>query len=712
MKQKSNAQQKPGPVGNGFQNILYGFDEPLQDLPDEKLLTVRGWCFSVAKETKISGVRVRCGSLKVSGKRQQTRLEVAAAYPKFPQALKSGFTLEWAPPFSLWSKEYSIELRVDGVWFEIGRVQSRRPLLSATEKQEPERDYSEWVRCHDTLSPKDRQAIRQHIEEVFPEPPLLAVLMPVYNAPLEYLRRALESVRDQLYPNWELCIADDASEAPEIQQFLAEYQEADGRIKVVYRDLNGHISEASNSALAMISASHFALLDQDDELPAHALYHVALELLEAPDATLIYSDEDKIDENGTRSDPYFKSDWNPELLRAQNCVSHLGVFRTETVRDIGGFRRELEGSQDWDLALRVVEKSRPEQIRHIPRVLYHWRCLPGSTAISGSEKPYAISAGQRAVQEHLARCGVQATVEHRPTSFFQVHYALPAKAPRVTLIIPFRDRVSLLQRCLETLFEHTDYPDWEVLLVDNESQQPETKAYLREMEKNPRVRVISCQGSFNFAQLNNEAVQETDADLVGLLNNDLEFRSTDWLSKLAAMAWQPESGAVGARLVYPDLRLQHGGIFGGYNGVAGHLGRGTMQLPWHLIISMICPRQVLAVTAACMLVRRDRYLEVGGMDAEHLAVSFNDVDFCLRLHEAGYRNVINPDVTVVHHESASRGLSAGPTGSLEAEWMQKRWGPILYKDPFFNPNLDLDESGQLAFPPRVPTPWEKWLDAR
>ena len=540
--------------------------------------------------------------------------------------------------------------------------------------------------------------------------------MPVYNTPEKLLVAAIESVRRQLYENWELCIADDASRQPHVRKVLERYQKKDPRIKVVIRETNGHISAASNSALALAHGEFIALLDHDDEIRPHALACVALELNAHPDADLVYSDEDKIDENGHRYDHYFKPDWNPDLFNVQNYVSHLGVYRTLLVRDVGGFRVGYEGSQDWDLAQRLIERSAPDRIRHIPKILYHWRSVPGSTAMLIGAKNYATQAAEKVITEHFFRTGVEATISPTKGSYWRVHYPLPDPAPRVTLIIHTRNRLNFLQPCVESLLARTTYPNFEILIVDNDSDDPETLAYLQSISAPPAgtsevapprapVRVVHFPGEFNYSALNNFGVAHTDAPVVGLLNNDLEVINGDWLDEMVSHALRPEIGAVGAKLYYPDDKIQHAGVILGIGGVAAHAWQTHPRGAAGQAHRNLLQQNLSAVTAACLVIRREVYQQVGGLNADELKVAFNDVDFCLKVRAAGYRNFWTPYAELYHHESASRGkedtLEKRDRFRSEVEYMRATWGDLLDHDPAYNPNLTLTINDfTLALPPR------------
>jgi glycosyltransferase involved in cell wall biosynthesis len=572
-------------------------------------------------------------------------------------------------------------------------------------------NYLKWVRLYDTLTDETRAKMR-HMAGDFALKPLISVVMPCYNPKPEWLKEAIESVRRQVYPHWELCIADDASTDPAIRPILEDYARRDVRIKVVFRKTNGHISAASNSALTLATGEYVALLDHDDLLAEQALFWVAEALNRHPDAGLIYSDEDKITEFGLRLDPYFKCDWNYDLFLSQNMITHLGVYKTELLQKIGGFREGFEGSQDYDLALRCIEQLDASQIIHIPRVLYHWRMHQASAAQNTQSKPYAYVAAERALNEHLARKGVSARAERHPESrgFYRVRYALPTPAPLVTLIIPTRNSLHLIRRCLSSILEKTDYPNYEILIINNGSDDPQTLAYFDIIRSDPRFLILRDDRPFNYSALNNRAVQAAQGELVGLINNGIEVISPEWLSEMVSIALQSEVGAVGARLWHPDNTLQHGGVILAGSGIIGHSHKFLPKGYPGYFGRAILQQSFSAVTAACLVIRRSIFLEVGGFEEENLKVAFGDVDFCLRVREAGYRNVWTPYAEAYHRESATRGYEDTPEKqarlAAEARYMQDRWGSLLFNDPVYSPNLTITREGfSYASPPRV-TPFE------
>ena len=578
--------------------------------------------------------------------------------------------------------------------------------------------YHDWIAQYATLTDGDRAKIRAHVGRM-PARPLISVLLPVYNPYPDFLDQAIQSVRDQLYPYWELCIADDASTNRKIRQVIERHRQSDARIKVEYRETNGHICHATNSALAHATGEFIALLDHDDLLADHALYWIAAELERHPDADVLYTDSDMIDDSNERHAPYFKSDFNLELILGHNMVSHLGVYRRSLVQRLGGMRVGLEGSQDYDLLLRTLATSTTGRVRHIPAVLYHWRRSDDAPSYSATALDRCIRAAGAAVHDFLDTRGVAADVARAPQSpqFQRIVYRLPDPLPKVSVIIPTRNRADLLARCVDGVLGATDYPALDVTIVDNDSDEPQALALLGELAKQDRVRIIRHPGAFNFAAINNHAVAETDGAVLAFLNNDIEITQMDWLREMASRALQPDVGAVGAKLYYPDGTIQHAGIVTGLGAerIAGH---SYTEAPRDLTGSfgdLLLARDVSAVTAACMVIRRSVFLAAGGFDEANLAVSYNDVDLCLRLRERGYRNVVTPFAELTHWESASRGADDRPQQRArqrrEAEYMRARWGEALLRDPYFSPNFSLDSAvPDFARPPRVARPWEDRRD--
>jgi GT2 family glycosyltransferase len=691
-------------------HIAFWLDHPLVWPKKTRHLKISGWCLAISGE-EITEVRARVRKSIFPARFGKVRPDIGLRYENRPGALRSGFSLEAIIPPG--RSELILEARSGKRPWETFFVHPiRGPIfreqLNADAKIAG--DYARWIECYDRLQRDDMQKIRKQIAE-FHYSPLISILLPVYNSNLKWLRRAIWSVQRQLYPHWELCIVDDASTDRKIWPFLQRCARRDRRIKLMRRTENGHISAASNDALRLATGEFVALLDHDDELAPTALYFVALALNKNPDLQLLYSDEDKIDAQNRRFEPYFKSDWNPELFLAQNFVSHLNVFRAELVRKVGSFRLGFEGSQDYDLALRCIEQIGPEDIEHLPWVLYHWRAGDQSTASNATAKPYAQEAARRAVEEHLKRTGILGTVVPSHGVYLQTKYALPNERPMVSIIIPTRDQASSLKKCVHSIFEKTDYPAYELIVIDNGSYDSEALDFLAELKKRGGVRVERIDDAFNYSRLNNRGVELARGSLVALLNNDVEVLHANWLSEMVSRAIQPKVAMVGARLWYPNGTIQHGGVILGAGGIAGHAHIGLRRDEPGYFARAHLAQDVSAVTTACALVKRDVYLQVGGFD-ENLSVTFNDVDLCLRLREARYRILWTPYAELIHHESASRGFDNSAPKQVrflaEVDYMKSKWGDILQRDPFYNPNLSLDENlFTLAFPPRTTKPWQR-----
>jgi glycosyltransferase involved in cell wall biosynthesis len=689
--------------------IEFWLDRPLVWPKKARHLKVAGWCFALSGD-EITEVRARVRKNFFPARFGTPRPDIGLEYDNRPGAFRSGFSLQVIVPPG--RSEFIMEARSgDGPWESFFVHPVRGPIFRKQLDGDAELigDYARWIQCYDQLQRDDMQRIREQIAH-FRYSPLISVLLPVYNSNLRWLRRAILSVQKQLYPRWELCVVDDASTDRKLWPFLQRCARRDPRIKVMRRSKNGHISAASNDALQLANGDFVALLDHDDELAPTALYFVAQALNKNRDLQLLYSDEDKLDARNRRFEPYFKSDWNPELFLAQNFISHLSVFRTDLIRRIGGFRIGFEGSQDYDLTLRCIEQIRPEQIEHLPWVLYHWRAGDQSTASCATAKPYAQDAARRAVQEHLDRRGIAGTVEPSYGVYLQTKYALREKRPMVSIVIPTRDQAVSLKKCLDSIVQKTDYREYEVIVLDNESCDSETLDFLAELKKRDGARVERIDDAFNYSRLNNRGVEISRGSFIALLNNDVEVINDDWLSEMVSRAMQPKVAMVGARLWYPNGTIQHGGVILGAGGIAGHAHAGLRRGEPGYFARAHLAQDVSAVTTACALVKREVYRQVGGFD-ENLAVTFNDVDLCLRLREVGYRILWTPYAELIHHESASRGFDNSAQKQVrflaEVDYMKSKWGHFLQRDPFYNPNLSLGENlFTLAFPPRTTKPWQ------
>ena len=542
--------------------------------------------------------------------------------------------------------------------------------------------YQAWLERH-RVGPHDLARMKGAIKE-FGYTPVISVVTPVYNTDEVWLRKCIESVRAQVYPHWELCLVNDGSTRPHVRAILDEYATSEPRILVEHLDRNQGIAGASSHALKLASGDFVALLDHDDELPPEALFEVVKRLNDTPDLDLIYTDEDKLEADGRRTEPFFKPDWSPDLLSSMNYITHLSVFRHSLLSEIGGFRHGLDGSQDYDLLLRFTERT--ERIAHIAKVLYHWRKVPGSVAASFAAKPHAYEAGRQALEDSLRRRGWEGEVEAVRPGTYTVRYRL-RESPMVSIIIPTRDRWSLLQQCLRSIEERTIYKRYEVIILDNDSTEPEAIHGLNAVAS--KHRVLPFPGAFNFSALNNFGAAQARGDYLLFLNNDTQVVEPDWLGAMLEQAQRPEVGAVGARLHYPDGRIQHAGLVLGIGGVADHAFRGLSGDAFSYFGLATVVRNVSAVTAACMMMRRGAFDEVHGFD-ERLEVALNDVDLCLRLRQRGYLVVYTPRAHLYHHESGTRGRLHPPK---DEELVWKLWGDVIRAgDPYYNANLTLSRT--------------------
>ncbi len=526
-------------------------------------------------------------------------------------------------------------------------------------------EYQAWLAIN---SPTLKQLAAMRTEAAgWSDAPLLSIVMPTYKPDLTWFREAIQSVVDQAYTKWQLCIADDGSQRPDIRELLNELTEADPRIPATLREANGGIVAASRSALELATGDFAVLMDHDDIIHPHALFALVKYWRAHPDVDVIYSDEDKLMQNGTRDHPYFKPDWSPEMLRAWNYVGHLTAIRRELLIRVGGFRDGYDGSQDHDLLLRATDVSR--NVGHIPDVLYSWRQVAGSVALNEDAKPYARDSGLRAVQASLERNGQRATAAHaRQAGLYDVRYEI-AGNPKVTILIPTRDRVDLVRMCIDSIRRLSTYSNYEIVVIDNDSRDPETVRYLARSG----LQIVRHPGPFNYSRIVNHGVRETSGDYVLMLNNDIEVTTPAWIQALVELGQRPRVGAVGGRLLFPDLRVQHEGIGIGLGYIAGNMAHDKRVI-----------REVSAVTGACMLVPRQAWESVGGFD-DTLGVALNDVDFCLRLGRAGYSILYTPHAELIHHESASRG-KLDPVTDHEA--FLDRWGGVdELVDPFVGPHL-------------------------
>ena len=588
----------------------------------------------------------------------------------------------------------------------VERMQRRLEKNASIEPEGRQAQYEYWLSKIDTLTKKERALIRHCVAGISARP-LISIIMPVHNTSGQWLEKAIESVRNQLYDHWELCIASDAPAEGGVNELLLRYEQADPRIKLHIRKQHGGIGACSNDALAHATGGYIALLGQEDELHETALFHVALEAIGHPEAAILFSDEDKVDARGRRSEPYFKCGFSYELLLAQNLVGHFAVYGREHVQSVDGFRTGFDGAQDWDLTLRVLETCGPHRIRHIPRVLYHARPTAPSSA-GADQKTFANGAGAVAVREHLKRIDVDAEVSVNPSlpDTHRITYRI-AGEPLASIIIPTYNGFGILKACVSSIFERTEYKNFELIIVDNLSDERLTLNYLAELKAQGRAKVLKYPKPFNYSAINNFAVRQARGDVAVLLNNDTEVITSEWLTEMVYHAVRSQVGAVGALLLYPDGTVQHAGVIVGLGSVAGHahinFNGNSAEYSGRIQIA----HDVSAVTGACLAVRRKLFEEIGGLDERNLPVTFNDIDFCLRLAEKGYRNIYTPWARLYHYESKTRGSDT--TGEKkarfqgESDYMRGRHAAAIANDLYYNPNLTLcAHNYSPSFNPRVP----------
>ena len=552
-----------------------------------------------------------------------------------------------------------------------------------------EKSYPLWVEFDEPRAlEKMKQTFTQAQSEV-----KFSIILPTYNTDPIYLKECIDSVLQQTHKNWELCIADDASTNAETISTLKSYAQKHANIKLNLLSENGHISKASNAALSMVTSDYVLLLDHDDTLPAHTLSFFAKALTDNTNAKVLYGDEDKVDEQGNRHQPHFKPDWNPDLLLSQNYICHPVVYKTSVLKEIGGFRVGVEGSQDHDLLLRATAGLKHDEVVHLPFILYHWRVIENSTASNASAKSYTTDAGIEAIKDFLDQSGQNASVERgKYPNTYKVNWALPDEQPLVSLVIPTRDGYDILKQCLESIYEKTSYKNFEIIVVDNQTTCDKTLGLFSEYNSTKaNFRVLKWDKPFNYSAINNFAVSQAQGEVVGLINNDIEVINEEWLSEMMSHALRPEIGCVGAKLYYPNDTIQHAGVILGIGGVAGHSHKYFHKSEPGYFTRLHLVQNMSAVTAACLLVRKSVFEEVGGLNEQDLTVAFNDVDFCLKVHTAGYRNLFTPWAELYHHESISRGEEDTPEKvarfNKESDYMKDKWKTLLCNDTAYNPNL-------------------------
>lgn len=544
--------------------------------------------------------------------------------------------------------------------------------------------YNKWLKEFDKPTPVKKLKYN----------PLISIIIPVYNPPQKFLEECIDSILNQTYQNFEICIADDASPKDYVKEILEKYKLKDSRIKVIYRKKNGNISAATNSALSIANGEYVALVDNDDLLTPNALYENIVALNHNKNIDLLYSDEDKLDLDGKRCLPHFKADWSPDTLLSINYITHLTVIRRSIVNEIGGFRTKCDGAQDYDIVLRATEHIKPENIYHIPKVLYTWRMSETSTALDIESKSYAFEAGRIALEDALKRRGIKGEAKIVIHTAYKVNYFINEKTDKVSIIIPTKDHVDLLKKCINSIKKYTDKDLYEIIIINNNSVKQETFTYLNNISKQDNIRIINNNEPFNYSKLNNIGIKSANYNFILFLNNDIEITTNNWLVKMVGFARQPHIGAVGVELFYPDHTIQHAGVV---------LGLGKFEIASHPFLKVDgnyegpnerirVPYNYSAVTGACMLIEKKKLEEINFFD-ENLAVSYNDVDLCLKLLKKGYYNVFVPEVKLIHYESKTRGYDDTYEKMYrtytEVLYMRKKWGNILLNDCFYNPNFSL-----------------------
>lgn len=556
--------------------------------------------------------------------------------------------------------------------------------------------YSTYLKQHH-LTESDLNTMKVEIKSL-KYSPKISIITPVYNVDNIWLEKAITSVINQIYENWELCLVDDASTKPYILDTLEKYQKRDNRIKIKILTENQGISGASNEALALARGKFVGFLDHDDELSVNALFEMVKLLNEHPDADMIYSDEDHIDSKNRLTDPYFKPDWSPDLFLSSMYTCHFSVYRRKIIEEIGGFRKGFEGSQDYDLVLRLTERT--DRIYHIPCILYHWRKIRGSTADRYEAKAYANPGAVRALEEALKRRNIKGEVlAGRFPGLFRIKRKIIGN-PGVSIIIPTKDHIDLLRRCIDSIRRRTLYDNYEIIIIDNNSKEQHTREYLASISKMHNISILKYDNSFNFSAINNYAAKYSYTEYLLFLNNDTEVISPEWISAMLEHAQRKEVGVVGCKLLYPDNTIQHTGIILGISGekavlgIAGHSHKRFLNGAHGHFNRPHSIQNISAVTGACMMIRKEVFDEVGGFD-EKLSFAFNDVDLCLKIREKGHLIVYTPYAELYHYESKSRGYENTPEKikrfSGEFKYMREKWGKTIDKgDPYYNPNLSLE----------------------
>ncbi|PYK87562.1 MAG: hypothetical protein DMF47_02920 [Verrucomicrobia bacterium] len=688
--------------GIDFEGTL---ENPGDEVTNEHgLLLVTGWLYLRTKKMAALSARLNGGE-EVRLAHSLPRADVARHLPQFPSVRDSGF--EGYVPIEMgFSGRSRLEVEAvltDGTRMRCFQREVIVKLPDPPRRREPPQELSEedryarWIRTNQ-LTPYLLKRMTRDSSRIGQIGPQISIVVPTFNTPAPYLEALIKSVRGQVYPNWQLCLADDASTEPHVRSILEKAAAADSRVEFSIRPANGHIVKASNSALDLAKGDYVGLLDHDDLLTPDALLHVAEAIVSERALDVLYTDEDKLSPEGKRYDPIFKGSFSPEMSLTHNYIQHFTVIRKTLLQEVGGFREGFEGAQDLDLYLRVLEKTTPERVRHLPFVCYHWRSHPESTASNGGQKKYVFDSAGKSIAEALTRRCIRAVpflpkwAKKANCCLYQLKWSPDLlKENPVTIVIPTKNRSDLLQKCLASLERTVGAASVNVIIVDDFSEEESTRSYLKQLSSRTRLpcRVIqprSRSAEFNFSRLINEGVAAATTPLVLLLNNDTEALDAGWLEEMVGWMSIRGVGAVGAKLLYPDHTIQHAGVIvGSHGGLADHIFH---RLPEDVIgfnFLTHAARNVSAVTGACILTSKAAFDEVRGFDQGTLGMEYNDVDFCLRLGRAGKRVVFTPQATLLHRNAQSRGKGWRPNEHLS---FLRRYPGI--KDPYYNENLDLN----------------------
>lgn len=699
-----------------FEKMINHLDGNLEmERLEDGQFVLTGWC--------VAGEQTKCQA-QIDGKnvpidvRWKYRKDVMDVFPELEETVKCGFEI-YVPEQN--GRKFSLHLYANGketkyivsldkvrhgesghdtvslfqkgicYWKQYGVKRTIRKIIRKIQGKKDTVSYEDFLKKYGV---KEEELARQR-QEVFENGPCFSIAVPLYQTKEKYLREMIESVQAQTYTNWELCLADGSGREHSLQPVVGEYIAKDKRIKYCLLDSNEGIAGNTNEALKMADGDFVVLTDHDDLLSPEALYQCAKAVQKEPQTDVIYSDEDKVDMSGKKFfEPHFKSDYNIDLLCTMNYICHLFVVRKDVMERAGLFESCYDGAQDHDFILRCTEKA--EHIVHIPKVLYHWRCHAQSTSENPESKLYAFENGCKAVKAHYDRIGIPAEVEQGPFyGMYRTHY-LWKEQPLVSILIPNKDHVTDLKKCMDSIEEKSTYRNFEFIIVENNSTEEETFAYYKEIEKRDNVRVLYYKEDFNYSRINNFGAKEANGEYVLLLNNDTEMIEPDSIKEMLDVCMRPDVGIVGAKLIFEDNTIQHAGVIIGFGGVAGHAFIGQDRDDNGYFSRIISVQDLSAVTAACLMVRRSVFDEVEGLN-EEFKVAFNDIDFCLKVRKAGYLVVYNPYAQFYHYESKSRGQedSADKVARFQQEigLFGERWGELLeHGDPYYNPNLTLDKA--------------------